>query len=189
MSEDREKKVLRIPKRHDPGGHETPTAADGQRLIDAQSVVHACFAGFIAVILFSMLWAMVTTAFNRVLPWMTLLLGAFVGLAVRRAGHGIDWRFPTIAALFALVGSVVANVVVAAANTAPELQTGVFEILKNITRYTWPIFFDEVMTPADFVFAAFAAGIAGFYANRTLNRRQYQAIRIWQQSRRPENEQ
>lgn len=184
MTEGREKKVLRIPKRHDPGGHETPTAADGQRLIDAQSVAQACFAAFIVIVLFSMLWAMVSIAFDRVLPWMTLLLGVFVGLAVRRAGHGIDWRFPVIAALFALAGSIVANVVVAAANTAPELDTGTVNILRNITRYTWPIFFDEVMTAADFVFAAFAAGIAAFYANRTLNRRQYQAVRIWQQSER-----
>ena len=183
MTQDREKKVLRIPKRHDPGGHETPTAADGQRLVDAQSVSQACFAAFIAIVLFSMLWAMVSTAFGRVFPWMTLLLGMFVGLAVRRAGHGIDWRFPVIAASFALVGSVLANVVVAAANTAPELDTGTFNILRNITKYTWPIFFDEVMTAADFVFAAFAAGIAAFYANRKLNRRQYQAVRIWQQER------
>ena len=181
MTEDREKKVLRIPKKHDPGRHETPTAADGQRLIDAQSVSHACFAAFIAIVLFSVLWAMVSTAFGRVFPWMTLLLGMFVGLAVRRAGHGIDWRFPVIAALFALIGSVIANIVVAAANTAPELDTGTINILRNITKYTWPIFFEEVMTAADFVFAAFAAGIAAFYANRTLNRRQYQAIRIWQQ--------
>lgn len=186
MTQDREKKVLRIPKRHDPGGHETPTAADGQRLIDAQSVSQACFAAFIAVVLFSMLWAMVSTAFGRVFPWMTLLLGMFVGLAVRRAGHGIDWRFPLIAALFALAGSIIANVVVAAANTAPELDTGTFNILRNITRYTWPIFFDEVMTAADFVFAAFAAGIAAFYANRKLNRRQYQAVRIWLQSKNDE---
>ena len=183
MSEDREKKVLRIPKRHDPGGHETPTAADGQRIIDAQSVAQACFAAVIVIIVFSILWAMITTTFNRVLPWMTLILGAFVGLAVRRAGHGIDWRFPSIAALFALIGSVLANIVVAAANTAPELDTGTIDILKNVTKYTWPIFFEEVMTSADLVYAVFAAGIAAFYAKRTLNRRQYQAIRIWQQSK------
>ncbi|MFQ5609534.1 MAG: hypothetical protein ACE5F8_04615 [Woeseiaceae bacterium] len=183
MTADREKKVLRIPKKHDPGGHETPTPADGERLVRAQSVGHACFAAFIAVILFSVLWAMVSTTFGRVFPWMTLVLGMFVGLAVRRAGHGIDWRFPVIAALFATVGSIVANVVVAAANTAPELDTGTLEILRNVTSMTWPVFFEEVMTAADFVFAAFAAGLAAFYATRNLNRRQYQALRMWQESR------
>ena len=32
---------------------------------------------------------------------------------------------------------------------------------------------------ADWVFAAFAAGIAAFYANRQLDRREYQALRVW----------
>ena len=57
------------------------------------------------------------------------------------------------------------------------------EVLRSVTTMTWPIFFDETMTAADFVFAAFAAGIAAFYSNRQLNRREYQALRVWQEDK------
>jgi hypothetical protein len=180
-AEDPRKKVLRLRKKHAPGGHERPTPADGARLLRAQSPAQAVAAGIVAIVVFSALWLMVTTAFGKIYPWMTLLLGIGVGLVVRRAGQGIDWRFPVIAAALAFIGSIVGNVVIAASTTAGEFETSIFRILGAVTTMTWPIFFDEVMTAADFVFALFAAGLAAFYANRRLTRRQYQAIRIWQE--------
>jgi hypothetical protein len=71
----------------------------------------------------------------------------------------------------------VGNVVVAAAFTAPELGTTTLTVLRSLTAMTWPVFFDEVMTPADLVFALFAAGLAAFYANRRLTRNEYLALR------------
>ena len=81
----------------------------------------------------------------------------------------------------ALLGSVVGNIVVGAAYAALDLGTSTLNVLRNVTLYTWPVFFDEVMTAADFVYALFSAGIAAFYANRRLTRRQYHAIRLWQE--------
>ena len=52
------------------------------------------YAGLIIIIVFSVLWAMASTLINRILPWMTVILGILVGLGVRRAGRGLDWRFP-----------------------------------------------------------------------------------------------
>ena len=46
---------------------------------------------------------------------------------------------------------------------------------------TWPVFFAEAMTGADYVYAAAAAGIAAYYANRRLSRRQFFALRSWQE--------
>lgn len=183
MAGERDPKVLRLRKRHEPGGHDAPSVADGQRIAEAQSVRQAIAAGLIAIVLFSALWIMVTMAFGRVFPWMTLILGGLLGLAVKRAGQGIDWRFPALAALMAFIGSIAANVVVAASNTAGEFDTGTLTVLQSVTTMTWPVFFDEVMTAADFIFALFAAGIAGFYANRRLTRRQYHAYRLWLESK------
>jgi hypothetical protein len=56
-------------------------------------------------------------------------------------------------------------------------------VLRNLTALTWPVFFDEVMTPADLVFALFAAGLAAFYANRRLTRAQYLAVRTWEEKK------
>lgn len=172
--------VLRLRKKHAPGDHERPGAGDGERLIRAQSPGQAILAALIAIVLFAVIWSMLTAALERVFPWMTLLLGVFVGFAVNRAGQGLDWRFPTLAAAMAFLGAIMANIVVAAAYTAGEFDTGTFTVLRSVTTMTWPVFFDEAMTAADWVFAAAAAGIAALYSNRRLDRRDYQALRIWQ---------
>jgi hypothetical protein len=171
--------VLRLRKKHLPKVKREPTREDAQRLVAAQSVRNAIMAGLITIILFSVLWSMLSQLTGRIFPWMTLLFGILLGLAVRRAGLGLDWRFPVLAAVLALLGSLVGNVVVAAAFTAPELGTDTLTVLLNVTAMTWPVFFDEVMTPADLVFALFAAGIAAFYANRRLTRAEYLALRTW----------
>ena len=183
--------VLRLRKKHAPGSHERPVAADGATLVRAQSLSHAAMAALIAIVIFAVIWSMLTAATGRIFPWMTMLLGVLVGFAVRRAGQGLDWRFSSLAAGLAFAGSILANVVIAAGTTAGEFDVGTLTVLRSVTTMTWPIFFDETMTAADWIFAAFAAGIAAFYANRQLNRREYQALRVWQddnKAERTENE-
>ena len=174
--------VLRLRKKHLPKADGEPTPEDGRRILAAQSVRNATMASIIAIIIFSIIWAMLSTLVGVIYPWMTMIMGIVIGLTVRRAGFGLDWRFPVLAAVFAIVGSFVGNVVVAAAFTAPELGTTTLNVLRNLTAMTWPVFFDEVMTPADLVFALFAAGLAAFYANRRLTRTEYLALRKLEES-------
>lgn len=173
--------VLRLRKKHLSKVKAEATPEDAKRLLEAQSVRNAVVASLVTIILFSIVWAMLSTLVGSIYPWMTLLLGILVGLAVRRAGLGLDWRFPVLAAVFAVVGSLVASIVVAAAFTAPQLNTDTLTVLRNLTALTWPVFFGEVMTPADIVFGIFAAGLAAFYANRRLTRAQYLAIRSFEE--------
>lgn len=175
--------VFRLPKKHAPKVQGVPTADDGARLITAQSVRDATTAGLIVVILYSALWSMASVLLGRIFPWLTLFQGLLIGLVVRRAGRGLDWRFPVIAAVLAIFGTLVGNVVVAAAFTAPELGASTLTVLRQVTAMTWPVFFTEVMTPADAVYALFAAAIAAFYAKRRLNRAEYLAYRRWRQDR------
>lgn len=173
-------KVLRLRKRHEPGNHAPPVLADGERLVAAQSVTHALLAGLVATLFFAIIWAMTSSLLSRVFPWFVLLLGFLVGFVVRRGGQGLDWRFPTLAAAITFCGAIVAKIVVAAAFTAAEFETGTLRVLSAVTTMTWPVFFDEAMTAADFIYALFAAAIAAYYANRRLSRRQYQALRMWE---------
>lgn len=170
------KSVLRLPKKHR-GAPELSGAADGEQLIAAQSFRDAVIAGLIVIILFSVLWAMLSTLVNRIFPWMTVVLGLLIGLVLRRAGRGLDWRFPVLAVVLALAGALVSNVVVAAAFTASELDTSTLTILRAVTSMTWPVFFDEVISAADVVYALFGAATAAFYANRRLSRGEYKAVR------------
>jgi hypothetical protein len=170
---------LRLQKKHGSGARRNVSAADGERLVRAQSLSNALFAGLIALVIFCVFWVSLTTLLNRVFPWMTVLLGAMLGFAVRRAGRGVDWRFPVLAAALALLGALFANVVVAASYTAETLDTGTLQILRAVTSMTWPVFFDEVLTAADGFYAALAAGLAAFLSNRHLTRSQYYALRLW----------
>lgn len=173
--------VLRLPKKHAPKVHIEPRPEDGARLVRAQSVRNAITAGLIVVVVFGVLWAMLSTLIGRIFPWMTLILGILIGLAVRRAGRGIDWRFPLIAAVLAVAGSFADNIVVAAAFTAAELEVSTLTVLRAVTAMTWPVFIDEVMTPADLIFTMFSAVIAAFYANHRLTRAEFLALRKWQE--------
>ena len=174
--------VFRLRKKHLPKVDKEPTWEDAQRLLEAQSIRNAIMASLIVIILFCVVWSIWSVLAGRIFPWVTLLFGVVLGLAVRRAGLGLDWRFPALAAVFALLGALVANIVVAAAFTAPVLKTTTLAVLSNLTVMTWPVFFDEVMTPADLVFALFSAGIAAFYANRRLTRAEYLALRTWEKN-------
>ncbi len=181
MANEQIKSVLRMRKRHTPDVQTQAEPADGQRLIDAQSIRDSLLAGVVAVILFSIMWAMGSTLLGRIFPWMTLLLGVAVGLVIRRAGRGLDWRFPLIAAGITLVGSLAGNVVVAAAFTAEALDTSTLAILRAVTTMTWPVFFEEALSPVDSIYALFAAGVAAFYAQRRLDRAEFLALRKWEE--------
>jgi len=174
------KSVFRLPKRHAADEATGLGAEGGKLLLRDQSLRDALVASLVVVILFSALWAMASTLINRIFPWMTIVLGIVVGLIVRRAGRGLDWRFPVLAAAITLLGALVGNVVVAAAFTAAALETSTFTILRAVTSMTWPVFFDEVISAADIVYALFGAATAAFYANRRLSRSEYLALRMWQ---------
>ena len=184
MSEEQRKQVLRLPKRHSRELAGRPDPEAGARLVRAQSLRGAILAGVLAVIAFSVVWVMLSTALGRLFPWMTVVQGLIIGLAVRRAGRGLVWRFPVIAAAAAAAGALAGNVLVAAAFTASEFDTGTLTVLRAATSFTWPVFFDEVMTPADAIYAFAAAGVAAFYANRRLSRKQYASYRAWQEQAR-----
>jgi hypothetical protein len=180
MSEGR-KSIVRLPKRHR-GAAASVDGVDVGRLVREQSPRDAVVGGLIVVILFSVLWAMLSTLVDQVFPWMTMVLGVLMGHVIRRAGKGLDWRFPALAAVMTLAGALVSNVVVAAAFSAEELGVSTIEVLRAVTSMTWPVFFAEVVSAADIVFGVFAAAVAAFYANRQLSRSEYSALRKWRES-------
>lgn len=179
MNEAPPQNPLRLRKKHGLGLRRNVSAADGERLVLAQSIRRALVSGLIAVIVFCVFWAALSSMLDRVFPWMTVVLGALIGFAIRHGGRGVDWRFPLLAAVLALLGALLGNVVIAASYTAETFNTGTLQILRAVTSMTWPVFFDEVLTAADGFYAVLAAGLAAFFANRRLTRSQYYALRLW----------
>lgn len=170
---------LRLRKKHGRGLPNEKTAADGARLVAEQSLRDAVVAGLVTVVVFSVLWAALTSLTRTVFPWMTVVLGVLLGFAIRLSGRGVDARFPLLAATLALGGSLLANVVVAAATTAETFDTGTLQVLQAVTGMTWRVFFGEVLNAADGFYALAAAALAAFFANRRLSRGQYYALRMW----------
>ena len=173
--------LLRLRKKHGEGHKVDISAADGARLVHAQSFGSAVLASLVAVVLFCVAWISLTALTNRVFPWMTVVLGAGIGLLIRRVGRGVDWRFPTLAAVMAITGSIISNVALAASTTAAEYDTGTLQVLQAVTSMTWPVFFDEVWNIADGFYAIVAAGVAAFFANTRLTRTQFHALRLWRE--------
>lgn len=174
---------LRLRKKHGSGRPAEIGAADGQRLVDAQSMRGALIAGAVVILIFSLFWISLSELTNRVFPWLTLVLGFLLGHGIRFAGRGVDWRFPVTAAVLAIVGALLANIVVAASVTAEGFGTGTLQVLTAVTSMTWPVYFAEMVSFADIFYAAVAAAIAAFYANRRLTRAQYRAVRLWVEDR------
>ena len=172
---------LRLRRKHGEGKPPEATVADGARLVRAQSLRNAIVVSLITFIVFCLAWILLSSATNRVFPWMTVILGVVLGIAIRKTGRGIDWRFPALAALMAIVGSVVGNVVLAASTTAAEYGTDTLHILRAVTSMTWPVFFDEVWNVADGFFAVVAAAFAAFLAPRRLSRTERFALRLWRE--------
>jgi hypothetical protein len=184
MIDTRHQNPLRLRKKHGTRLHQGVSSADGQRLINAQSLRSAIVASLIVIIVFSILWIALTSLLNQIFPWMTVVLGFLLGFAIRLAGRGVDWRFPLLASILAIAGSLASNIVVAASVTAEAFGTGTLQVLQSVTAMTWPVFFDEVWNIADAFFAIVGAGLAAFFANRRLSRAQYFALRLWKQEHR-----
>jgi hypothetical protein len=172
---------LRLRKKHGDGRRPNVTAADGARLVEAQSLRNAVLVSLFILIVFCIVWISLSAALNRVFPWMTVVLGGALGMGIRHAGRGVDWRFPALAAVMALVGSVASNIVLAAATTGEFYGMGTVETLQATTSTTWEVFFERVWTVAHGFYAVVAAGVAAFFANRRLTRTQFYALRQWQE--------
>ena len=173
--------ALRLRKKHGDGARPQATAADGRRILNAQSLRSAVMAGLITIIVFSFVWILVTDRFGTVFPWATVLLGYLLGQAIQRTGRGVEWQFPALAAVMALLGSIGANIVLAASGRAEQMGTSTMFVLQSLSTYTLPDFFRETWNMGDTFFALMAAALAAFYAQRRLTREQYFAIRLWRE--------
>jgi len=173
---------LRLRKKHGTGTPVEVTTADGGSLVAVQSIRNALIVAAIIIVIFSVFWISLSELTNRVYPWFTVVLGFLLGHGIRLAGRGTDWRFPVIAAVSAVMGSLVANIAVAASVTAQGFGIATVEVLSAVTSMTWPVFFNEVVTSADILFALVSACLAAFYANRRLTRKQYHALRLWRET-------
>lgn len=159
------------------------TAEDGGRIVRQQSERAAITAGLIVIIVFSVIWVMVTDLFGTVYPWATVILGYLIGHAVRRAGKGVEWWFALIGATLTSIGAVIANIVLAASISADQAGGSTLGVLQDSSFETWLFFFGVDWNIGDSAFLVFGAAVAAFYSLRRLDREEYLALRLWREER------
>ena len=155
---------------------------DAGRILAEQSTGRAVLAGIAVALLLGWVWALVSVMSGRILPWLTILIGAIVGLAVQRFGRGIDWRFPVIAALIAWTGAYAGNLMIGVVETGRYIDANPFSVFAGLSADTMENFFENTINPVDHIYAFCAAGVAAFFANRRLNRREVLALRTQERS-------
>jgi hypothetical protein len=169
--------MLRLQKKHSGIQADTGPKPDPALILAQQSIGRAIGGGIAVVLVLGWIWATLSVATGRVFPWLSVLIGALVGVAVRRYGRGLDWRFPVIAASIAWGGAYAGNLMIGIVETGRYIDADVLSVFAGLSKDTMENFFTITVSPVDHIYALCAAGVASFLAKRRLTRRENLAIR------------
>lgn len=161
-----------------------PTAAaevDAAELLREQSLKGAALGALAAVVILSAMWVYAGVLFGQFFPWISVVLGFFVGRAVQHFGRGIDWRFPALAAAAAIGGAFIGSFMSALFFTSPEGMSPL-RLLSEVSWYTVQTFATREFGLVGVIYAGMAAAVAGFFASRRLSRGEAIALRRFRES-------
>ncbi|MDX1480365.1 MAG: hypothetical protein R3315_01740 [Woeseiaceae bacterium] len=170
---------LRLGKKYAP---RSAPEVDVPGLYAEQSVTRAVGGGLLASLILIIVWTYAGLLWDRFFPWYSVLQGIFIGLAVRRFGRGIDWRFPVIAAAIAIVAAFAGSFVSALFLTGREFDTSVWSLIGEISGYTISRFATGQFGAVGTIYAGMAAAVAAFFAGRRLTRHEAIALRKHRQA-------
>jgi hypothetical protein len=174
--------MFRLRQKHSQRKSEQFAKPDAHRILAEQSLTRAVAGGFATVLMLSWAWGLFSLNTGRIFPWFSILMGAVIGLAVQRFGRGLDWRFPVLAAILGCIGTYVGNLMIGVLETSRYIDEPPLRVLGGLSKDTMKVFFASTVSPIDHIYAVCAAGVAAFFANRRLNRREVLAIRTMQDS-------
>lgn len=169
--------MLRLQKKHAGIQQDTGPKPDAGLILAQQSLGRAIIGGVAVVLVFGWIWATLSVATGRIFPWFSILIGALVGIAVRRYGRGLDWRFPVIAAIVAWSGAYAGNLMIGIVETGRYIDADIFSVFAGLSKDTMENFFEITVSPVDHIYAFCAGGVAAFFAKRRLTRREVLALR------------
>ncbi len=164
--------MFRLRQKHSRNLGRDATLVNAEKLIAAQSVRAAITGAAIAIIMFNIIWAFTASASGKFLPWISIVQGAVIGIAVQRSGRGLDWRFPVVAGTAAWIGAFSGNLFIALVFTGTETTrpgSNWWAVLRS--------FFENTVSVIDVIYAFCAVAVAIFYSKRQLNRYEILALR------------
>lgn len=168
--------ILRLRQKHAPRpGPDVEVDALG--LIDDQSLRAGLRGALLAFAVLTVIWVYAVMLFDQFFPWFSVLEGFFIGRAVQHFGRGIDWRFPVIAAGFAVIAAFTGSFLSALFLTGREFDTAAFSLVTEISWHTLQTFAIREFGVVGTIYAVMAAAIAAFFAKRKLGRNEAIALR------------
>ena len=169
--------MFRLKQKHSQAPQNRRPAADGRRIMAEQSVRRALIGGLGTALLLCWGWALLSMMTSRVYPWMTIVIGALIGLAVQRFGRGLDWRFPVIAVVIAGIAAYAGNLMIGVLETGRYIEAETIRVIGGLSIDTMRNFFRNTINPIDHIYAFSACGVAAFFANRRLQRHEVLGLR------------
>lgn len=174
--------MLRLPKRFSRDPDESRHAVDGRQLLRQQDLGRGLRLSLAVAAAAIALWVSACMLFDRYFPWVSILQAVPIGLAMRRYGRGVDWRFPLAAALVAALAAALGSFLVALFLTGREFGTGALELVDEVSLHTLATFFGREFGVVGVIYMLFGAVLAAYYAKRRLGRREAIALRRLRES-------
>ncbi|ANO49873.1 hypothetical protein [Woeseia oceani] len=147
------------------------------RILGQQNLRQGILVSLLMAGLAMALWVYVALVFDKYFPWVSMLQGILIGLAMRRGGRGVDWRFPLAAAVITAAAAAAGSFLVALFLTGREFGTGALELVNEISTHTVATFYTREFGIIGVIYMLFAACLAAFYANRRLSTAEAVALR------------
>jgi hypothetical protein len=126
------------------------------RMRSEQRLVAGFAAGSAAALVSAAIWAAITVATEYQIGWMAVGVGVLVGLAVRRAGRGVEPTFGVLGAALALVGCVLGNVLAGVGFISTQMDLPFFELLARLDFEVVRELLVATFSPMDLLFYGIA---------------------------------
>jgi hypothetical protein len=169
--------MFRLKQKHTPRRQDRLPPADGHRLLAEQSVRRGLVGSIAVALLLCWLWALFAVWTGRVFPWLSIVNGALIGLAMQHFGRGLNWQFPVLAVLVAGVAAYAGNLMIGVFETGRYIDAAPISVIAGLSTDTFRNFFANTVGPVDHIYALSACGVAAFFANRRLKRHEVLGLR------------
>ncbi|HTP40941.1 MAG TPA: hypothetical protein VML36_00825 [Nitrospiria bacterium] len=121
-----------------------------------QNLTMALLAGGAAALAGAVLWAIVTAITHYQFGIMAIAIGFLVGVAVLKAGKGVEPRFGIAGAILAGLGCAVGNLLVGCVLVANQEEVGVMQVLDALDVGLIKAIMAAIFRPMDLLFYAIA---------------------------------
>jgi len=169
--------MFRLKQKHSQPSTKKYPKPDVGRILAEESLLRGTLGSVAVAALLCWVWAVQSMTTGRVLPWFSILTGILIGIAMQRFGRGLDWRFPFIGGLVAGVAAYAGNLMIGILETGRYIDARPMQVIAGLSLDTMKYFFKNTINPIDHIYAFCSAGVAAFFANRRLNRREVLALR------------